>query len=86
MERLAEKLRADGKRPYIIPRGGSSAASLWGYIDCWREMEQQDFFSDITDIVVVSGNKVFSNFRLTPISKVAVELVWISLLRIIGRA
>ena len=54
MNVLAEKLRKSGKRPYIIPRGGSSDKSLWGYIDCWQEMEKQDFFEEITDIVRVA--------------------------------
>ena len=41
MDKLAEKLISEGKKPYIIPRGGSSAASIWGYIECWQEMERQ---------------------------------------------
>ena len=57
MNVLAEKLRKSGKRPYIIPRGGSSDKSLWGYIDCWQEMEKQDFFDEITDIVRVAKLK-----------------------------
>ena len=56
MEVLADKLRNEGKSPYIIPRGGSSHKSIWGYIDCWNEMEKQDYFNEITDIVVVSGS------------------------------
>ena len=56
MKKLSDKLSTQGKRPYIIPRGGSNAASLWGYIDCWQEMEKQEYFSQITDVVVVSGS------------------------------
>merc|ERR1712131_397870 len=56
MDRLAKKLESKGKKPYIIPRGGSSDRSIWGYIDCWSEMENQDYFNEITDIVVVSGS------------------------------
>ena len=49
-------IHCPGKKPYIIPRGGSSDRSIWGYIDCWSEMENQDYFNEITDIVVVSGS------------------------------
>lgn len=56
MEALAADLRVQGKKPYIIPRGGSNAPSIWGYIDAWREMEKQEFFDEITDIVVCSGS------------------------------
>ena len=56
MDSLAEELRSKGKTPYIIPRGGSNAPSIWGYIDAWREMEKQEFFDEITDIVVCSGS------------------------------
>ena len=45
-------IHCPGKKPYIIPRGGSSDRSIWGYIDCWSEMENQDYFNEITDIVV----------------------------------
>jgi len=56
MQALASDLRLKGKTPYIIPRGGSNAPSIWGYIDAWREMEKQEFFDEITDIVVCSGS------------------------------
>ena len=56
MDQLADELKSEGKRPYIIPRGGSNGPSIWGYIDTWREMESQPFFDEITDIVVCSGS------------------------------
>lgn len=56
MDSLAAELRSKGKTPYVIPRGGSNAPSIWGYIDAWREMEKQEFFDEITDIVVCSGS------------------------------
>jgi len=56
MDSLAAELKSKGKTPYIIPRGGSNAPSIWGYIDAWREMEKQEFFDEITDIVVCSGS------------------------------
>lgn len=39
-EILAERLRADGKRPYVVPVGGSNALGMWGYLECIAEMEE----------------------------------------------
>lgn len=56
MDHLATTLIKQGRKPYIIPRGGSNEVSIWGYIDAWREMESQKYFDEVTDIVVVSGS------------------------------
>merc|ERR1712106_1098384 len=56
MAELADELVQSGKRPYVIPRGGSNGPSIWGYIETWREMETQPFFDEVTDIVVCSGS------------------------------
>ncbi|HTM20669.1 MAG TPA: D-cysteine desulfhydrase family protein [Kofleriaceae bacterium] len=37
-EREAERLRADGRRPYVIPEGGSNAVGSWGYVVCAEEL------------------------------------------------
>ncbi len=34
----AERIRAAGGRPYIVPEGGSNALGSWGYIRCMREL------------------------------------------------
>ena len=34
----AEKLRAAGARPYIVPEGGSNALGSWGYLRAMREL------------------------------------------------
>ncbi len=34
-------LRAVGRRPYLIPEGGSTALGAWGYIGCVEELAQQ---------------------------------------------
>jgi D-cysteine desulfhydrase len=34
----ADKLRAAGHRPYIVPEGGSNALGSWGYIRAMREL------------------------------------------------
>jgi len=39
MEDLAKDLRAAGKRPYVIPGGGSSPVGALGYVACAQELE-----------------------------------------------
>ncbi|UIJ35557.1 D-cysteine desulfhydrase [Allobranchiibius sp. GilTou73] len=39
MESLAEELRAIGKRPYVIPGGGSNPIGALGYVDCALELD-----------------------------------------------
>ena len=71
MEKLSQLLAKEGKKSYIIPRGGSNHASIWvanilivslhviniqGYVECWNEMMKQDYFGEVTDVVVVSGS------------------------------
>lgn len=41
MEALAETLRKDGKRPYIIPGGGSNRVGALGYVNCAAELTEQ---------------------------------------------
>ncbi|MCX5745257.1 MAG: D-cysteine desulfhydrase family protein [Proteobacteria bacterium] len=41
----ADKLRALGHRPYIVPEGGSNALGSWGYIRAMRELAD-----DLADI------------------------------------
>lgn len=41
MEALAEKLRDQGKTPYIIPGGGSNPIGALGYVNCARELTEQ---------------------------------------------
>ncbi len=38
---LCESLRAEGRRPYLIPVGGSNALGTWGYLDAVAELEAQ---------------------------------------------
>ena len=57
MEKIAEKLKSEGKKAYTLPMGGSCPESMWAYIDCWAEMESQtEFFDEITDVVAVYGS------------------------------
>ena len=41
MEKLADKLRAKGKHPYIIPGGASNARGAVGYVNCALELIDQ---------------------------------------------
>jgi D-cysteine desulfhydrase len=41
MEAVAEELRARGKRPYVIPEGGSNALGALGYVEAMREIRAQ---------------------------------------------
>lgn len=41
MEQLAERLTSDGKRPYIIPGGGSNALGALGYVNAALELVTQ---------------------------------------------
>jgi D-cysteine desulfhydrase len=40
-EAQADRLRSQGKKPYIIPEGGSNAVGTWGYIACADELNEQ---------------------------------------------
>ncbi|XP_062115246.1 putative D-cysteine desulfhydrase 1, mitochondrial [Humulus lupulus] len=58
---LKEKLISEGRRPYVIPLGGSNSLGTWGDIESIREIEQQlqsgnnaDLKFD--DIVVACGS------------------------------
>jgi D-cysteine desulfhydrase len=40
MEELAQSLQQEGRRPYLIPVGGSNVLGLWGYMDAWARWIQ----------------------------------------------
>jgi D-cysteine desulfhydrase len=41
IDEVAAELRAAGRRPYKIPRGGASALGALGYVECVRELSGQ---------------------------------------------
>ncbi|CAN1265753.1 Putative D-cysteine desulfhydrase 1, mitochondrial [Linum perenne] len=59
-ELLKEKLIKEGRKPYVIPVGGSNSLGTWGYIEAIREIEQQVEAGNGTinfdDIVVACGS------------------------------
>ncbi len=58
MEKVAEKLRAEGKKPYIIPGGASNQIGALGYVGCAQETMQQMFEMGINfdHVIVPSGS------------------------------
>ena len=41
MEAVAAELRARGRRPYVVPEGGSNGLGALGYVECMRETAEQ---------------------------------------------
>lgn len=58
MQRVADELREQGRKPYIIPGGGSNEIGALGYVACAQEMLQQLFEMErsIDHIIVTSGS------------------------------
>ena len=50
--RVAERLRAAGRRPVVIPVGGSNGVGSWGYVEALRELEAQAGGQPFTDIAM----------------------------------
>lgn len=58
MQRLASKLEAEGKKPYIIPGGGSNPIGALGYVSCMLELVKQckEQSIELNHIVCTSGS------------------------------
>ncbi len=58
MQKVADKLAAEGRKPYIIPGGASNAIGATGYVACAQELLQQTLWMNlnIDHIVVPSGS------------------------------
>ena len=41
MERVAAGLRDEGRKPYVVPEGGSNGLGSLGYVECMREVAGQ---------------------------------------------
>lgn len=57
-ESLIGKLKSDGRKPYLIPSGGSNVIGSLGYVRCAHEILQQIAEQNITidQIVLASGS------------------------------
>ena len=58
MSRLAEEAASNGRKPYIIPGGGSNEIGALGYVACAQEISAQTFDEDtyIDHVVTASGS------------------------------
>lgn len=56
LEKLAEELRAQGRKPYIIPGGGSNPTGALGYVSCAQEIQEQAFEMGIKFDHIVSAS------------------------------
>ena len=58
MQKIADQLSTEGKRPYIIPGGASNAIGAIGYVACAQETLQQLFEMNLSidHVVVPSGS------------------------------
>ena len=58
MQRLAGKLRSNGKTPYVIPGGASNPVGALGYVNCGVELLQQlaEQTLDIDHLVTATGS------------------------------
>jgi D-cysteine desulfhydrase len=58
MQQVADELKAQGRKPYIIPGGGSNALGGLGYVACAQELQQQLYEQgvQIDRVVVGSGS------------------------------
>ena len=58
MEKVADDIRAQGGKPYIIPGGGSNAVGTLGYVACAEEIMTQAFEKglNIDAVVCTSGS------------------------------
>jgi L-cysteate sulfo-lyase len=58
MEQVAEKLKAEGRKVYLIPGGGSNATGALGYVNCAFELlgQANDRSLKIDHIVTATGS------------------------------
>ena len=58
MQKVADKLAAQGKKPYIVPGGASNPIGALGYVQCGQETMQQMFETGLNfdHIIVPSGS------------------------------
>jgi L-cysteate sulfo-lyase len=53
-EAVAERFRSQGRRPYVIPGGGSNATGALGYVQCARELAEQSVIGAAIDWIVMA--------------------------------
>ncbi|KIY95661.1 hypothetical protein MNEG_12301, partial [Monoraphidium neglectum] len=57
-QQLAEQLKAEGRKPYFIPVGGSNSLGCWGYLMAVDEIQKQseDLGFKFDDIIMACGS------------------------------
>ena len=56
MAREAGRLEKEGRRPYVIPEGGSNALGAWGYVAMLEELRGQGFAGKIDRLFFATGS------------------------------
>jgi D-cysteine desulfhydrase len=58
MQRVADELASKGRKPYVIPGGGSNETGALGYVACAQELLQQSFEMGVNFdfLVLTSGS------------------------------
>ena len=56
LAQLERELVAEGRKPYVIPVGGSNALGTWGYLEFVRELRDQIEGTGVDDIVMACGS------------------------------
>ena len=58
LNKLADKLRGQGRKPYVIPGGGSNSIGALGYVACAEEIQEQlfDMGLNIDHVITTSGS------------------------------
>ena len=54
-EQLEQQLKAQGRKPYIVPVGGSGAIGTFGYLAASQEILEQAGKGAFTDIINVNS-------------------------------
>ncbi|MBD3163154.1 MAG: pyridoxal-phosphate dependent enzyme [Candidatus Eisenbacteria bacterium] len=56
LAREAKRLEAEGRRPYVIPEGGSNALGAWGYVAMLEELWEQGVADPIRRLFFATGS------------------------------
>ena len=58
LEQLSNQLKEEGKKPFIIPVGGSNSIGAFGYVECIKEILEQEVSFDHIVFACGSGGTV----------------------------
>jgi D-cysteine desulfhydrase len=52
----AARLETEGRRPYVVPEGGSNALGAWGYVAMMDELARQGFADRVRHVFCATGS------------------------------